>query len=281
MRFPELIVLTTDAALQCAGALLLLAPLAEWRRTRWRDPLANGLPWKPAVGPHDALLVVCAFILASTLANMLIRLDPRESAEPGAHGWHLRQAVDMVIKLALCAVMAKWLWRAPARGAVRAAIGRVLGIGAATALVAGAICYAQLRATQTLWVWLLPETPAPVHASLRAITASDWGVWGVVEVVFAASLVAPLAEELFFRGVVLEATLKSTGSVWLAALVSAVTFGAIHSQPQDILPLVSLGLILAYVRVRYRSLAACVAAHAIFNLRTLSFALLDPHAAAA
>ena len=42
------------------------------------------------------------------------------------------------------------------------------------------------------------------------------------------------------------------------------------------LPLMTLGVLLAYVRVRFRSLTACVVAHAVFNARTMAFALLNP-----
>jgi membrane protease YdiL (CAAX protease family) len=37
-----------------------------------------------------------------------------------------------------------------------------------------------------------------------------------------------------------------------------------------------MGVILGYVRVRYRSLTACILIHALFNGRTMLFAWLNP-----
>ena len=36
-----------------------------------------------------------------------------------------------------------------------------------------------------------------------------------------------------------------------------------------------MGVILGYVRLRYRSLPACILVHALFNARTMVFALLN------
>jgi membrane protease YdiL (CAAX protease family) len=39
---------------------------------------------------------------------------------------------------------------------------------------------------------------------------------------------------------------------------------------------VTMGVILGYVRVRYRSLPACILIHALFNARTMVLVLLNP-----
>ena len=37
-----------------------------------------------------------------------------------------------------------------------------------------------------------------------------------------------------------------------------------------------MGVVLGYVRLRYRSLSACILTHVLFNARTMLFALLNP-----
>ncbi|MBN2445361.1 MAG: CPBP family intramembrane metalloprotease, partial [Phycisphaerae bacterium] len=86
--------------------------------------------------------------------------------------------------------------------------------------------------------------------------------------------------ELFFRGILLQVAWRATESAWLAVLVSALAFGAIHlSVPPSVLPLCTFGIVLGYVRLRYRSLAACVLIHMLFNARPIVLLLVAPEAA--
>jgi membrane protease YdiL (CAAX protease family) len=92
-----------------------------------------------------------------------------------------------------------------------------------------------------------------------------------------ALVVAPIAEEVYFRGLILGGLLQSTRLPWVSIALSAAVFGAVHAaQPQVVAPIVTLGLILGYVRVRMNSLRLCIAIHALFNGRTMALILLDP-----
>jgi CAAX protease family protein len=83
--------------------------------------------------------------------------------------------------------------------------------------------------------------------------------------------VAPLAEEFFFRGFLFQAMRQSWG-VWLAAPASGLIFGAIHFQPDKLVPLAILGTALAFVFHRTRSLWPCILLHALNN--TIAFIVL-------
>jgi CAAX protease family protein len=83
--------------------------------------------------------------------------------------------------------------------------------------------------------------------------------------------IAPLAEEFFFRGFLFQAMRKSWG-VWLAAPASGLVFGAIHFEPDKLVPLAILGTALAFVFHRTRSLWPCVMLHALNN--TIAFIVL-------
>lgn len=96
---------------------------------------------------------------------------------------------------------------------------------------------------------------------------------GVVLFVILAVFMAPLFEEIFFRGFLFRGFSSSWG--WVAgAFVSAAVFGIAHLQLDVFVPLFALGLALAWVYKRTGSLWTCIAFHALFNgLSVLAWAL--------
>ena len=85
------------------------------------------------------------------------------------------------------------------------------------------------------------------------------------------ALGAPIAEEWFFRGVLMRGLVAAFGRVgarWATALgvvVSAVVFAAAHGEPAQFAGLAVLGVVLALVAWRTRRLAASAVVHASFN----------------
>ena len=87
-------------------------------------------------------------------------------------------------------------------------------------------------------------------------------------VALAVIVVAPVSEELFFRGFFYRA-LRSRLRVWSAALIDGLVFGALHFQGADtavILPVIAVfGIGICLVYERTGSLFAVIAIHAAFN----------------
>lgn len=92
-------------------------------------------------------------------------------------------------------------------------------------------------------------------------------------IVLAVVLVAPIAEELFFRGVVYNAWEREHGT-WVAVFGSAALFAAIHASLYLLLPIFVLGVVLALVYRSTRSLLAVMVMHAGFNAITVAITLL-------
>lgn len=99
---------------------------------------------------------------------------------------------------------------------------------------------------------------------------------GLTLVLFAVLVVtvAPLAEELLFRGALLRALLRRTTPAW-ATFLSAALFAAVHplSSPTigsviAVPGLFVLGLVSAGLAIRTQSLSASILLHAGFNLLT-------------
>jgi membrane protease YdiL (CAAX protease family) len=99
---------------------------------------------------------------------------------------------------------------------------------------------------------VLPRSPDLVQVSL--------GVMAVV-------LAAPVGEEVFFRGFVFSA-LRARFGLPRGVLLSAVVFGLVHflGGPLLVVLMTCFGVALALLFHRRGSLAAPIAAHAIFNL---------------
>lgn len=100
----------------------------------------------------------------------------------------------------------------------------------------------------------------------KELGAEDSDV-ALLAVAFLVCVLAPLAEEFFFRGYFFTA-LRSWRGMWPAAIITGLVFGAIHggsSDPAFLVPLAALGTGLCLLYVRTGSLYPCVAAHALNN----------------
>lgn len=88
---------------------------------------------------------------------------------------------------------------------------------------------------------------------------------------FAIVFLAPIAEEVFFRGFIYGGLRRYLG-LPLAGLASGTLFALAHGDPGLIVPFAGIGLILSFLYEYTRSLYAPIAVHFVFN--SLSFLLL-------
>lgn len=112
----------------------------------------------------------------------------------------------------------------------------------------------------------LPESLG-VHQSTAALVA----------VCIVVTVLAPIAEEVFFRGFFFGALCNWRGP-WLAAVLTGAVFGGIHvgSAPAVFLvPLAALGFLLCLLRWKTGSLLPCMAVHAFNNAIAFGVAELD------
>jgi membrane protease YdiL (CAAX protease family) len=94
-----------------------------------------------------------------------------------------------------------------------------------------------------------------------------------VLVVLAIVVFAPIAEEVFFRGVVFNAWLREGGRRF-AFIGSALLFAVIHVSLLSLIPIFALGLMLAWIYDRTGTLLAPIAMHATVNGISVALALL-------
>jgi len=145
-------------------------------------------------------------------------------------------------------------------------IGLPLGVGFQIAASIAGFQIAASIAMLPIVLWVL-DGDAPT----QEVVESASGLVGIdiVLVVLGAGLLAPLAEELVFRGVLLRALIVSRGRRF-ATYVSAAVFAAIHLLDPNawmVVPILfALGIVLAKVTISTGRIAQAVFTHMAFNL---------------
>jgi membrane protease YdiL (CAAX protease family) len=83
-----------------------------------------------------------------------------------------------------------------------------------------------------------------------------------------ASVAAPIFEEIMFRGFLLPSLTRYL-PVWGAILASSLLFAIAHLSLSEVLPLATLGMVLAIVYTRSRNLLSSILLHSLWNAGTL------------
>ena len=103
-----------------------------------------------------------------------------------------------------------------------------------------------------------------LNASLR-IMLSDKSPATVFFTLLSIVVIAPVGEELLFRGAVQGWILTRTKRVHLAVILTAILFSTVHMQWMGFIPRTVIGIVLGYVAV-YGSLRLSIFLHALNNL---------------
>ena len=105
---------------------------------------------------------------------------------------------------------------------------------------------------------LMPELPNLVEEEFDMILRNRWGY-------FAVGLLAPVCEELVFRGAILRALLHWTPRHWVAIAISAFLFALIHANPAQMPHAFVIGLLLGWLYYRTDSIVPGIVYHWINN----------------
>jgi len=241
-------------------------------------PALGGLPGPgpkglPAVGWSFGRALVVGVVTNLLLAQVLvaafafIALGVRNAEDPAT------VYVGVIGDLAWLGFMLIWLfrWQPGWRDRIGIITGRRGVRDAGFGFVGGLLLYPlivlAIAAPLTYLFQTLsgsePTTPDQLPQHLNAAQA-------FASVVLAV-LIAPVVEELYFRGVLFR-SLRDRHGFWVGAIVSGVIFGLVHYVPapwQDSMLLQSImvftGIALAWIYERRGNLVANVAAHMAFN----------------
>ena len=90
--------------------------------------------------------------------------------------------------------------------------------------------------------------------------------------ILGACVIAPVAEEIVFRGYLYPVVKRYTEPV-IAAIFTGIIFGAVHGQIWAVIPLSLFGILLAILYEKSGSIWACILCHALFNIVNVVFML--------
>lgn len=110
-------------------------------------------------------------------------------------------------------------------------------------------------------VWLqehMPELPNVVEGEFDMIMKDRWGY-------FVVGLLAPLAEEMVFRGAILRSLLRWKQNPWVGIAISALLFAVVHMNPAQMPHAFLIGLLLGWMYWRTNSIVPGVVYHWVNN----------------
>ena len=262
-------VITAAGGLTLVGSLGWLAERGIWVR--------RGLPDERYRGPSIILLFVLAVAAANLLSLPPLLADTLAGGDPTAPSPFALIFLLLVTPLIFGAVGALFVIRP------RALVGARFGDGPATAwnvgrgVGLGAAAWVAANAVAIALAWLVTELTgeAPDEGQVVAEMAKTLPPLVAIALI---GLLAPVAEEFFFRWIAVNAWEREHGTR-VAVLGSAVLFGGAHILGGSWLALPSiilLGVILAGAYVATRSLPLVIGVHATFNCLSLAVLFLVP-----
>ena len=123
-------------------------------------------------------------------------------------------------------------------------------------------------------LWIFDKDIADIKRIAEELTNRPSSPVGVVVLILFVGIFTPLAEELFFRGLLygaLRKRLNLTGAkcIWVSMIISSGIFSIVHFQLLLIPALFGVGIVFSFLYERTGRLAPAVWAHAGFNGVTL------------
>jgi membrane protease YdiL (CAAX protease family) len=245
--------------------LALVAGLAAWLRR-----YAPG----PECGPWDGVLAVGGMIL---IALTLGTLAPVPRPGPSYHQtavvlllYLATPPLELAVGLAVLSRGHRLAQFLRSRYGWRPGLGSALGVGA-VAGIALILLSSLVILIESSWLGIRVVTNNPFVYSPRLSHQAP--LWALVALVGAVVVLAPVAEELLFRGLLFGGLATRVGP-GAAAVISAVVFGAAHLDWSLFLGLSLAGLVLNGLYWRHRSLWVSTVAHATLNGVSVMLALL-------
>ena len=105
---------------------------------------------------------------------------------------------------------------------------------------------------------LMPELPNTAEKAFDLVLKDRWGY-------FIVGLLAPLSEELVFRGAILRELLKWKENPWIGIFISAMLFSLVHMNPVQMPHAFLVGILLGWLYYRTDSIIPGVIWHWVNN----------------
>lgn len=113
----------------------------------------------------------------------------------------------------------------------------------------------------TIWQLAAPDMIEAYNQMMEEAGIAELSVLSVIATV----ILAPVGEEIIFRGLTIEYLKKAGARFWVINVIQALLFGIAHMNLVQGTYAFLMGLTCGYVVLRYQSLLAGIAVHFVFN----------------
>jgi membrane protease YdiL (CAAX protease family) len=238
-------------------------------RLRGGSPVEWG--WKQAVWMIAQFFTMqaAAQVTLAVLAVLSVPLAARLHVKPPPLG-----ASDLAVWAVVAGYLAAgwWsFWYIGRLGPARLADGSPAGIGwraaPGQAYLAALACLPVVGAASVVVQhWLPPDKAGQTNLFQQIFGPQDWKIAALF---LMAAVVAPFLEELVFRGGMIAALAPRLGAAWAAAITTMV-FTACHAEEfatyhAGILVILTVAVLLAWLRLTYGSIRPGILLHILFN----------------
>ncbi len=222
---------------------------------RGPEPQARPIAWRLRDVAWAGALAVVLFVAIGLLAALV----GRALAPLGGSAAYMRGALMALAELAF--LVPVWAFAVRRRGASWPDLGLRRFRPLLGCLGAALLLYVSLS-LNVIWGLVLRALGWAGQPNVRPLFGP--GPLGFAVALFGTALVAPLAEEVFFRGFVYPPLRRRLGLVWGIA-VDAVLFSALHFTPTVFPPILALGVFFCLLYEYTGSLWPGMMLHAAIN----------------
>lgn len=266
------------------GLGIALAWIIWWIARSRRNPLARALRRRNDFRFDTVLVAMCAYLITATVllgAAELFATEQDGAASSGDEasanediGPVATGLVDAVAKVAMVSVCLVLVSRQFHGGISRFLLGRRrvisdIAVGMLVAVAALALCQWIGHLTESLFRSVAPDYVFEQHETIKALRRGDRSLAAVWMLRLGAVLVAPIAEEVFFRGLLQTSLSSAIRSRWGAVAITSFAFAAVHALPHHWPALIVLSMLMGAAYERTGSLITPITIHMIFNGNTL------------
>ena len=234
---------------------------------------AAWLKWRP-VTLQGILSILFVIILVNTLCALVLPL-----LQPSGQEWSKMQSMAFsTLSFHVVGLFVIWFAISKSKNTWSSLFGfrlRKFLIGLVAAMVGYLMVWPWIAGYSIVYQqvlnWTGGEPPAQQDVMQVLSNTEGEAMWLKGYMFFFAVVIAPLFEELFFRGYALPLLARRYG-LWVAIPIVSILFAAIHGHAPAVGPLFILAVFFSLVYVKTGTLWASVIMHALFNGANLIFA---------
>jgi membrane protease YdiL (CAAX protease family) len=258
-----------DTVIWWVGLAVIVAGVGTWLLRSRRDPLREAPPRPNRLMPEHVLGLLLAYAVLSAMVHWIAA----RFSVTSELGLTVGNVVQLAGGLACLVVGARFMDGGLGRFVCdRRLIWPRLVEAVVLVFACLTVCSVVYQATVALVGLVSPGYQPIDHSVVEALRTDAEPAWFLR---LGAAVIAPLAEECFFRGLLQTVLRNVLKRAWPAVVCAALLFGLAHmQQPQAVPTLVALGIVMGASYERSGSLVAPLVLHSLFNLKTLAWEAL-------